>query len=163
MSPEEVHALRTSGPIALVDVRTPAEYRDVHAEGALLMPLDDFDPKGLDPAKPVYLICEAGTRAAKAAEKLRAAGFKDAIVVDGGTKRWVDAGLPVVRGRKSMSIFRQVRIVAGVLVLAGLGLGGFVHPAGYGLSAFIAAGLVFSGITDSCGMGWCLAKMPWNK
>lgn len=163
MSPEEVQARRAAGAVALIDVRTPAEYREVHAEGAVLMPLDQLDPKALDATKPVYLICEAGTRAARAAEKLRAAGFAEAIVVDGGTKRWIDAGLPVVRGRKAMSIFRQVRIVAGTLVLVGLGLGLWIHPAWLGLSAFIAAGLVFSGITDSCGMGWCLAKMPWNR
>lgn len=163
MSPEEVRTRLAAGSVALIDVRTPAEFRDVHADGATLMPLDELDPKALDATRPVALICESGTRAEKAAGKLRAAGFPDVVVVDGGTRRWMEVGLPVVRGRKSISVLRQVRMLAGSLVLVGVGLGWFVHPAGYGLSAFIGAGLVFSGLTDSCGMGWCLSKMPWNR
>jgi hypothetical protein len=38
-----------------------------------------------------------------------------------------------------------------------------VHPAFIALSAFVGAGLVFAGVTDFCGMGLLLAKMPWNK
>lgn len=163
MRPEEVNARRLAGPITLLDVRTPAEFRSVHAEGATSVPLDRLDAAAAGTAKPVYLICEAGPRSEKGAEKLRAAGVADVIVVDGGTKAWEAAGLPVVRGAPSMSLFRQVRIVAGTLVLIGVGLGWFVHPAGYGLSAFVGAGLVFSGVTDSCGMAWCLGRMPWNK
>ena len=73
-----------------------------------------------------------------------------------------EAGLPVVRGRKMMSLERQVRIAAGSLVLLGVGLG-FVHPAFFGLAGFVGAGLVFAGITDTCGMGMLLARMPWNR
>ena len=32
-----------------------------------------------------------------------------------------------------------------------------------GLAAFVGAGLVFAGITDTCGMGMLLARMPWNR
>jgi hypothetical protein len=56
-----------------------------------------------------------------------------------------------------------VRIVAGTLVLLGTGLGAFVHTAFLGLSGFVGAGLVFAGVTDTCGMGMILAKMPWNQ
>ena len=58
---------------------------------------------------------------------------------------------------------RQVRIVAGFLTLVGAVLGFFVNPYFIGLSAFIGAGLMFAGITDTCGMGMMLAKMPWNR
>jgi len=75
----------------------------------------------------------------------------------------VEAGLPVVRGKKAISLERQVRIAAGSLVLLGAVLGSFVHPAFIGLSAFVGAGLAFSGITDTCGMGMILARMPWNQ
>jgi predicted branched-subunit amino acid permease len=56
-----------------------------------------------------------------------------------------------------------VRITAGLLVLTGVVLGWFVHRGFFGLSAFVGAGLVFAGITDFCGMGLLLARMPWNK
>lgn len=84
------------------------------------------------------------------------------INVEGGTQACIEAGLSVVRGKKAISLERQVRIAAGSLVLLGVGLS-FVHPYFIGLSAFIGAGLVFAGITDTCGMGMMLAKMPWNK
>ncbi|HUR39278.1 MAG TPA: rhodanese-like domain-containing protein [Planctomycetota bacterium] len=162
ISPAEVQALRANGTVALIDVRTPAEYREVHAEGAVLMPLDQLDAAALGAGTPVYILCETGPRAFKAAEKLKAAGRADVVVVEGGTQRWAEAGLPVVRGRKAIGMFRQVRIVAGTLVLVGVGVGWFVHPGFYGLAAFVGGGLLFSGITDTCGMAWVLGKMPWN-
>ena len=81
----------------------------------------------------------------------------------GGTLAWDAAGLPVVRGKKTILLERQVRIAAGFLVLVGAVLALVVHPYFVGLSAFVGAGLMFAGITDSCGMGMLLAKMPWNR
>ena len=71
--------------------------------------------------------------------------------------------MPVERGRKVMSLERQVRIAAGSLVLLGVALAWFVHPNFIAISAFVGAGLVFAGVTDTCGMGLLLAKMPWNR
>ncbi|MBY0459619.1 MAG: DUF2892 domain-containing protein, partial [Gemmataceae bacterium] len=85
-----------------------------------------------------------------------------AVNVEGGTLACVEAGLPVFRGRKMMSLERQVRIAAGSLVLLGVGLS-FVHEAFLGVSGFVGAGLVFAGVTDTCGMGLLLARMPWNR
>jgi len=113
--------------------------------------------------EPIYFICKSGSRAAKACEKMQAAGVGNALSIDGGTEAWERAGLPVVRGKAAMSLERQVRIAAGSLVLIGLALGWFVHPYLYGLSAFVGAGLVFAGVTDWCGMGMLLARMPWNR
>ena len=56
-----------------------------------------------------------------------------------------------------------MRIAAGSLVLIGCAVGYFFHPLGYALSAFIGTGLVFAGVTDTCGMGMLLARMPWNQ
>ena len=77
---------------------------------------------------------------------------------------WADAGLPVNRGTsKVISLERQVRIFAGVIVLTGVLLAQFVNPACIWLSGFIGAGLTFAGITDWCGMGMLIAKLPWNQ
>ncbi|MEM1059720.1 MAG: rhodanese-like domain-containing protein [Verrucomicrobiota bacterium] len=154
---------------ALIDVRTPAEYREVHAEGAHLVPLDRLDPVALagehrpGPDRPLLLLCQSGQRAAQAAERLARAGIPEVRVVEGGTLGWVGAGLPVVRGRATMSLERQVRIAAGALVFAGTALGMTVDPWWLLLPGFVGAGLVFAGITDTCGMGMLLAKMPWNR
>ena len=163
----EVHRRRSSGePIDLLDVRTPMEYREVHATGAELVPLDRLNPGAIGHRAPGHLLavlCKSGGRARQACEKLVAAGVPGIILVEGGTTAWVAAGLPVERGKKGMSLERQVRIAAGTLVLAGAVLGFLVHPYFFGLSGFIGAGLMFAGITDTCAMGMLMAKMPWNQ
>lgn len=155
--------------VDLIDVRMPTEFREVHAKGAINVPLDSLNPNavadsvGAGENNPVYVICKSGNRSSKAAQKFVNAGINNVINVDGGTTAWVDAGLPVVRGKKSVSLERQVRILAGFLALLGAVLGYFIHPYFVGLSAFIGAGLMFAGITDTCGMGMMLSKMPWNQ
>ena len=150
----------------LIDVRTPAEFRELHAEGAANVPLAGLDAArlaGESGGAPVVLLCRTGSRAEAARRKLEAAGHGGASVYEGGTLAWEAAGLPVVRGRKAVSLERQVRIGAGGLVLAGVALGLLAHPALFGLAGFVGAGLVFSGLTDTCGMGAVLARMPWNR
>jgi len=150
----------------LLDVRTPAEFTDAHIEGSISHPLASLDPKQVDAliagGKRCFVICQSGTRARQAAAKLRAQGLSP-CVLDGGIRAWDAAGLPLIRGKKTMSLERQVRIAAGTLVLAGAILGYLVHPAWIALSGFVGAGLVFAGLTDTCGMGMILARMPWNN
>ena len=154
--------------IELIDVRTPAEFREVHLDFARNVPLDKIDPEQIaadrrGPEIPLYVICRSGSRSKQACEKLLRAGHTKVVSVDGGTAAWEDAGLSVVRGKKVMSLERQVRIAAGLMILVGTALGFFVHLYWFGLAAFVGAGLTFAGITDTCGMGMILAKMPWNQ
>jgi rhodanese-related sulfurtransferase len=163
----ELHALRSSTPqVLMLDVRTPGEFNQVRAEGARLMPLDQLDPESVRNAcagdGPVYLLCQSGNRAKQAAAKLAAAGL-EAVVVEGGTQAWESAGLPVKRGRRMISLERQVRIGAGTLVVLGVVLGFLAHPGFFILSAFVGAGLVFAGVTGLCGMALVLARLPWNQ
>ncbi|MDK3157885.1 rhodanese-like domain-containing protein [Kamptonema cortianum] len=164
LSPDQLAELQ------LLDVRTPGEFRSVHAQFARLIPLDRLDAQtffaesGFSPDKPIHILCQSGRRAQSAAEKLHAGGVKNCIVIEGGTNAWVDAGLPVERGQNGViSIERQVRITAGAIVLAGVVLGFFVNPGFFLLSGFVGCGLIFAGITDWCGMALLLGKMPWNK
>jgi rhodanese-related sulfurtransferase len=165
ITPTEAFAGRAVSNFSLIDVRTPAEFRAIHAEGAVLVPLDRLDAKQLGGSTqgPVYLICASGTRAKLAAEKLDAAGVPQPTIIEGGTKAWEAAGLPVVRGKSAISLERQVRIAAGSLVLIGTVLGWFVNRYFFGVPAFVGAGLVFAGVTDTCGMGLLLARAPWNQ
>jgi rhodanese-related sulfurtransferase len=170
IAPSELAELRQkNAAIDLIDVRTPMEFREVHLTGARNVPLDQLEPaavmKARGPAEKetLYVICRTGSRGQQACERFMAAGYENAINVEGGTLAGEAQGLPVVRGPKMMSLERQVRIAAGSLVLTGLALGWWVHEVFLGLSAFVGAGLVFAGITDTCGMGLMLAKMPWNR
>jgi rhodanese-related sulfurtransferase len=167
ISPAELQEILATQPASpVIDVRTPVEFAEVHVPQARNVPLDELKPASLSLRKdhPVYLLCRSGQRATKAAEEFAKDGYSQPIVVEGGTLAWTEANLPVTRGAlKVMSLERQVRIAAGSLVLIGIILGWFVHRGFFGLSAFVGAGLVFAGVTDFCGMGLLLAKLPWNK
>jgi rhodanese-related sulfurtransferase len=170
ISPRELAAKRRGGePVELIDVRTPVEYRELHCPFARNVPLSDLDPKAVmtshngTASALLYVICRSGSRGKQACEKFLAAGYTNVVNVEGGTLSWAECGLPVNRGKKAISLERQVRIAAGTLVVLGAVLGYFVHPYLIGLSAFIGAGLVFAGVTDTCGMGLMLARMPWNR
>jgi rhodanese-related sulfurtransferase len=170
ITPRELAELRQRRcDVELIDVRTPAEYRELHAEPARLVSLDALDPKAIAEARsgsgdqPLFLICRTGARGRKACEQFIAAGYRNVVNVEGGTLAWERAGLPVVRGKKTIALDRQVRIAAGSLVLVGTALGAQVHPWFLGLAAFVGAGLLFAGVTDTCGMAMLLARMPWNQ
>lgn len=151
----------------LLDVRTPLEHQEIHLSGSRLIPLDQLDASefagAAGPGSEIVVICRSGGRAKKAADKLASAGMENVSILEGGMLGWNAAGLPAIRGKKVMSLERQVRVAAGTIVLIGVVLGTWVHPGFYGLSAFVGAGLVFAGITDWCGMGLLLAKAPWNR
>lgn len=155
--------------LELIDVRTPKEFGEVHLTFAQNVPLDRLNPHELlsnrngRAEKPLYVICRSGKRSEMACQKITAAGYRAIVNVEGGTQACLDAGLPVIRGQKAMSLERQVRVVAGSLVLAGVVLGYLVHPWIFALSGAVGAGLIFAGVTDTCMMGNLLAKMPWNQ
>jgi rhodanese-related sulfurtransferase len=170
ITPQQLAELcKSKGKLDVIDVRTPVEFREVHVEVARNAPLDKLDPATVMRSRngskdePLYLICRSGSRGRQACEKFLAAGFTNVVNVEGGTLACIESGLPVVRGKQVISLERQVRIAAGLLVLLGVLLGWLVHPALIALSAFVGGGLVFAGVTDTCGMGLLLARMPWNR
>lgn len=164
ISPAELKSfLEKREPVHLIDVRTSREFQEVHLTDAVNLPLDRMKPESLPTdGRPIIFICKSGMRGRTAAEK--ATNCRQNVYnVDGGTEACIASELPVVRGAKSMSLERQVRIAAGSLVLLGVLLAYFAHPAFIILSAFVGAGLVFAGVTDTCGMAMLLTKMPWNQ
>jgi rhodanese-related sulfurtransferase len=170
ITPIELEKRRGEDPgLKLLDVRSPSEFSSLHVPGALNVPLSVLDPATLcasgvlKATEQVYLLCISGNRAELAAQKFATDGLPNVVIVEGGTKAWEKAGLPLRRGRAGLSLERQIRISAGSIVLAGLLLSRFVHPLFIGLSAFVGGGLIFAGITDWCGMGLLLAKAPWNQ
>jgi NADPH-dependent 2,4-dienoyl-CoA reductase/sulfur reductase-like enzyme/rhodanese-related sulfurtransferase len=168
LHPLNVMAEASTGAL-LLDVRSPAEFRSGRVQGAVNLPLENVNAttvhallQGREQAT-VLLLCASGGRARTAAQRLAASGLKT-LVVQGGTNSCAQAGLPMDKDAGGMiSVERQVRIAAGLLVATGVVLGTWVHPGFYGLSGFIGAGLVFAGVTDWCGMGLLLARAPWNK
>ncbi|MDQ1512405.1 MAG: sulfur-carrier protein adenylyltransferase/sulfurtransferase [Microbacteriaceae bacterium] len=99
MTVEEVSdLLADGGNVQLVDVREPWEAEIASLPGSTLIPLGTLGDRlaELDPDRPVVAYCHAGVRSARAAERLRAAGFR-ARSMAGGIDRWsrtVDPSVP---------------------------------------------------------------------
>ena len=76
--PEDVDALPRDGSVTLLDVRTPGEYADGHAEGFVNLPVDDLRERlrEVPVGKPVYVICQSGLRSYIACRILAQQGFK---------------------------------------------------------------------------------------
>jgi len=94
-------AMQSQGAL-LVDVRTPGEFDQVRAPGAVLIPLDQLGRRlnELGPQdRPIALICRSGNRSGQAQRQLQQAGFTRAVNVLGGMNAWEQAGLPVIRGK----------------------------------------------------------------
>lgn len=156
--------------LQLLDVRSHAEHAAVHVSGVHLTPLGEIDAdtfaheSGFAKDQPLYILCASGNRAKHAAAKLVKLGYTQCHVVEGGTKAWIKAGLPVNRTASgTVSMENQVRIVAGGIVLTAVLLTQFVNPVFIWLSGFVGVGLLISGFTEWCGMRMLLARMPWNQ
>jgi rhodanese-related sulfurtransferase len=167
ITPEHAVTLREGAePGSLLDVRSFLEYETEHVAGSLHVAMDEL-PRRLDDVRaltaPVLLLCRSGVRAKTAQQTLAGAGITHTQVVEQGIQGWRAAGGATVLGVARMSLERQVRIAAGSLGLAGVLLGFLVHTGFFLLSGFVSAGLIFAGLTDWCGMGLLLARMPWNK
>jgi len=169
ITPQELEAKHANDEnITLIDVRTPLEFKSIHIPFAKNIPLDTIGKAPLEEldnptGKVAYIICHSGARAETACKKLIDMGHQNIIKVTGGTVGWKSAGLPVNEDARGVSLERQVRIAAGLLVVAGVVLSLNFHVGYLALSAFVGLGLIYAGITDSCGMAAILARMPWNK
>lgn len=172
-APAAVHPTQAASRIEdyiIIDVRTAGEYASGHLPGAHNVPLDRL-PDALPTLQSaaargdLLLVCASGTRSGQACATLAGHGVA-AATLTGGTQAWAQHGHDIHRpedARATWGMERQVRLTAGALVLTGLLLALLVHPAFQLLSAAIAAGLVFSAVTNTCGMAAVLAKLPHNR
>jgi rhodanese-related sulfurtransferase len=166
LTPAAVSERLRSGAAVLVDVREADEFARRHVRGALSRPLSGFEAARLkiEPGRDLVFACRSGMRTQAHCDRLKASVDGEAYVLEGGIDAWIAAGLPVEQDRKApLEIMRQVQIIAGSLVLAGVILGVLVSPAFLILSAFVGAGLTFAGATGFCGMARLLALAPWNR
>lgn len=163
-------ALREWSEPLVVDVRSAAEFEAQHIRGSYHVPLNTLAEHTAelarhldDPSSPLVLVCQSGVRAEQGRRHLAAAGLDRAHVLDGGVAAWAAAGHEVVRGRTAWALERQVRLVAGSLVLTGILGGRLVTPKLRLLAGGIGAGLTFSALSNTCAMGSALARLPFNR
>ncbi|MFF4012585.1 rhodanese-like domain-containing protein [Streptomyces sp. NPDC001717] len=156
--------------LVILDVRTPGEYATGHLPGALNIPLDHLhealpDIRHAARHADLLVVCASGARSENACRTLAAEGITTATLT-GGTAAWAADGHALHHpGRTRHSAWdmeRQVRLTAGAVVLTGLTLGR-LRPVFRLASAGIAGGLVYSALTNTCGMAALLAKLPHNR
>jgi rhodanese-related sulfurtransferase len=166
VSPEQATEMVRDGA-RIIDVRTTGEYESIHIPGSYNVPLDLLSEHRKELTEsvdaPVILVCASGMRARQADEALREAGFDSLTVLEGGITAWDQRGHAVVHGEQKWSLERQVRLIAGSLVVAGA-LGGLLlwRPLTL-ISLFVGGGLTFAGISNTCGMAMLLSKLPYNR
>jgi rhodanese-related sulfurtransferase len=154
------------GEALLFDVREPPEYAAEHIPDATLLPLSTFDPTRVpqEAGKKVVVHCVMGMRSAQAGQKLLDAGFTTVYNFRGGVQAWKEAGYTTAGGQRApLSLLRQVQIVSGSLVLLGTVLGVIASPWFLVLSGGVGAGLVYAGVSGTCGMATLLAQLPYNQ
>jgi len=82
----------------LLDVREEKEWDAGHIPGSVFEPWHDIAelPGGLDPARPIAVMCASGQRAATGASLVQRYGARQVIhVVDGGVPKWGRLGHPI--------------------------------------------------------------------
>ena len=158
--------LDSTTPPRLLDVRTPGEFESAHIAGAYNVPLDllrehrDEIVKHID--EDIVLVCRSGQRAAQAEQTLRDAGLPNVHILDGGITAWEAKGFAVNRGTERWDLERQVRMVAGSIVLTSI-LGSIAAPKLKWAAGAIGAGLTFAALSNTCAMGMMLSKLPYNR
>ncbi|MFE5211991.1 rhodanese-like domain-containing protein [Streptomyces sp. NPDC056600] len=160
------HLISNGDGPRLLDVRTPGEFQTSHIPGAYNVPLDTLREhrselrRHLD--EDVVLICRSGARASQAEQALAEAGLPNLRVLDGGMMAWEASGAPVNRGAQRWELERQVRLIAGSIVLVS-GVVGFFVPGVHLVGTAIGAGLTFAALSNTCAMGMMLSKLPYNR
>ncbi len=149
-----------------IDVREYPEFAAGHIEGSELVPLETLASASetWDRSHPLTLVCRTGRRAEQARNLLATKGFQVLSVLEGGVEAWQGEGKPLraVAGAP-WAMERQVRVVAGSLVLAFFGLGLLTSRKLFTGAALVGAGLVYAGVSDTCAMATVLSRMPWNR
>ena len=163
----EVREVRETDPqIRLIDVRTPGEFVSSHIPGSYNVPLDLLREHRAEltaqHGDPVVLVCASGARAEQARALLETAGLDRISVLRGGITGWEGEGGDLDRGRGTWAMERQVRLVAGLLVLTGVVASTAYEPLKW-ISGFVGAGLTFAALSNTCAMSRALGLLPHNR
>jgi rhodanese-related sulfurtransferase len=89
-------------PLNLIDIRSKKEFSMMHIPRARSFPFPQLaSPKIFQRQRPteepIYVISDCRVKASLATGILRASGYLNATVVDGGMNAWIEQGFPVLR------------------------------------------------------------------
>lgn len=159
--------LQSPSPPLILDVRTPAEFETAHITGSYNVPLDVVKSRRADVidrlnGDEIVFVCRSGQRAAQAQQLLASDRPATGRVLEGGLLDWASNGFDIERGTKRWELERQVRLVAGSIVLTSV-VGSVAVPKLKWAAAVIGGGLTFAAVSNTCAMATALSKLPYNK
>lgn len=168
ISPQQANEWLATGEAVLIDVREPDEFKGEHIAYALSLPLSNvhttFQQLELSSRHKVIFQCARGKRGEQACSIISKNTDCAIHNIEGGLEAWKNAGLPIISSSNAkLSIFRQVQIIVGALVLIMVLLGFLGQMWAFALAGVIGAALATAGLTGWCGLAILLAKAPWNK
>ena len=157
--------LDSAEPARVVDVRTPAEFESAHIPGSYNVPLDVLRSHQAEVVNnldgDVVLVCRSGQRSTQAQRILNSAGTAARVLQD-GILDWEERGYAVNRGRQRWDLERQVRLVAGSIVLTSV-VGSIAVPKAKWIAAAIGGGLTYAAVSNTCAMATVLSKLPYKR
>lgn len=168
----EAVELITKGQAVLIDVREPDEFKSEHIAYAMSVPLSTLEEgfQTLNIPKDIIILfqCLMGSRGQMACEKIQMSKTCENKImnIEGGIKAWKEKGFPVVSSHEkapTLSIFRQVQVIVGLLIIFSTVIGFTGIKLGFIFAGIFGFALFFAGITGWCGMAIVLSKMPWNN
>lgn len=167
LSPKDTLELTKKDPqVKVLDVRSALEFSQLHIKDSINIPIDMLSAKikDLSENKQGYIVlCRTGNRSPMAADMLIQSGVQGVKVMQGGITEWQKEKLPLIKGEGGISLERQVRIIAGTLILSGIVLSWLINWGFISISLFVSCGLIYAGITDNCLMGMFLLRLPYNR
>jgi rhodanese-related sulfurtransferase len=99
---ESAQKMAVDPQVAILDVRTPEEFREGHIPGAKLMPVSEINGRLPEIAslkeRPVLVYCRTGNRSGTASQILKKNGFTKISNFQGGIIAWNNSGNKIVKG-----------------------------------------------------------------
>ncbi len=144
----------------IIDVREPKEFRDGSIDGAVNLPFTQFHIDQYNDYREhvICLLCQSGSRANQAKERLLSSGFEHVILLDRHIENLQDK-------KKAMgwSVDRQFRLTLGLLF--GISFTGYFldTPQTLYFGVAIVCALIITSIIDRCYLRMGIALLPWNK
>ena len=164
---DKLKNLMQNADLKIFDIREPDEYQREHIIGAQNIPLsvlESYDFNNIKDTGTIVFYCQAGNSTRQCEPKLQGLPFQQVMILDGGISAWKKIGCVVAKNENApLPIMRQVQIIAGILIILGVGLSFLISPYFALLSGLVGVGLTFAGITGFCGMANLLMKLPYNQ
>ena len=171
VSPEQAIAWLQSNDAVILDVRSPAAWRNAHVMDSVHAPLEQLTINNIKDIKQerIILLCQTGAQATQASRTLQVLqqehnDHSSLYVLDGGLTGWRKARLPLVYDdQKGLPLERQVQLLSGLIILVSLLFTLIFSGLWLVFPIALGAALIYAGATGWMGLQDLVLLLPWNR